>query len=139
MCELILTLCFLTGRFAVYEEVPPGSEVGRVVAVDADSGALGQVVYSLADSDKSVPHHVLHYLPRLSHYLPCLTLSAMSLTACHVSHTTCHVSHTTCHVSHTVCHVSHTACHVSHCLPCLTLPALSLTLSASPPTTQCLV
>lgn len=39
-------------RFQIYEEVEIGSEVGEVVATDADSGDLGRVFYSISDNEK---------------------------------------------------------------------------------------
>lgn len=39
-------------RFSVEEEVAVGSEVGTVEAEDADSSLLGEVYYTLLDSEK---------------------------------------------------------------------------------------
>ena len=63
---------FFLPRFHIYEEVDVGSDVGTVVAVDMDSGDLGEVVYSISDSDKLVTTIVASTPPETTGVIVCL-------------------------------------------------------------------
>ena len=100
----------------MYEEVPPGWEVGRVVAVDADSGDLGDVVYSLADSGKSVPQFVSHFASHVSYCqaTPSTTLCAVGFIASTTAQQVCHQLHDWCDYYQRQCgprRHSHLQCH----------------------------
>ena len=54
-CSCVTNILFLNS-FEVFEDVSVPSEVGEVAASDADSGMLGEVLYSISDNDQSVFH-----------------------------------------------------------------------------------